>query len=268
MKDGNSSHAPVRTWQEAGVGFIELSKPERFNCLSADMFRRIERALDEFEAEPSVRAIVVSAQGKNFCTGAELDEVEAVSRSKQDLREFLKFGNGVLCQLEASPLPVVAAVQGLCLAGGLELVMACDVVFAADNARFGDQHAAFGLIPGWGNSQRLPRAVGLQRALDLMLSARWIDAKTALSWGLISYAVAPEALRDEAVTYAKLLAIRSRTGIAAMKSLARRALDVPLEAGLLQETEAASNILMDADAKEGLSAFKEKRLPDFVRQPR
>ena len=103
-----------------------------------------------------------------------------------DLRDFLALGHSVLDRIEASPLPVVAAVQGLCLAGGIELALACDVVFAAEDARFGDQHAAFGLIPGWGGSQRLTRAVGLRRALDLMYSARWLDAAHGACSGALS----------------------------------------------------------------------------------
>ena len=255
--------APVTWTRRDGVGIIELSKPERFNCLSKAMFRLIADALDDFEKDSAIGAVLITAQGKNFCTGAELDEVETVSRKTEDLKEFLQIGHGVLCRLEASPLPIIAAVQGLCLAGGLELAMACDVVFAADTARFGDQHAAFGLIPGWGNSQRLPRAIGLQRALDLMFSARWIDAATALDWGLIAHSVPASELGSRAQDYAELLATRSRSGIAAMKALSRRALEVDLQAGLQEEIAVATRTLEGGDAKEGLAAFKEKRTPKF-----
>jgi enoyl-CoA hydratase len=249
--------------QRDGVGIIELSRPDRFNCLSRAMFQLMAKALDDFEKDPSVRAVLITGRGKNFCTGAELDEVDVVSRRSGDLEDFLSVGHRVLCHLEASPLPVVAAVQGLCLAGGLELVMACDVVFAADTSRLGDQHAAFGLIPGWGNSQRLPRAIGLQRALDLMFSARWIDAATALSWGLISYVVPEGELNGKAFEYASLLATRSRGGIAQMKALSRRALEIDFDAGLREEVAAAVRALTGGDAREGLIAFKERRKPNF-----
>ena len=255
---------PVTWVRRDRVGIIELSKPERFNCLSKAMFRLMAEALDDFEGDPTIGAVLITAQGKNFCTGAELDEVEAVSRKAEDLNEFLQTGHGVLCRFEDSPLPIIAAVQGLCLAGGLELAMACDVVFAADTARFGDQHAAFGLIPGWGNSQRLPRAIGLQRALDLMFSARWIDAATALSWGLVAYSVPATDLASKALDYAELLATRSRAGIAAMKALTRSALEADLMTGLQDEIAVATRTLVGADAKEGLAAFKEKRTPKFA----
>ncbi|UPK29936.1 hypothetical protein IVB26_16695 [Bradyrhizobium sp. 195] len=163
-----------------------------------------------------------------------------------------------------SPLPIVAAVQGLCLAGGLELAVACDVIFAADTARFGDQHASFGLIPGWGNSQRLPRAIGLQRARDLMFSARWIDATTAQDWGLIAHLVSADELASKALEYANTLATRSREGIATMKSLSLTALAGNVEDGLQEEIAAATRVLLGADAKEGLASFKEKRRPNFA----
>jgi enoyl-CoA hydratase/carnithine racemase len=263
MVDGAGQQGPVMRSRIDRVGIIELSKPDRFNCLSGEMFRLIGDALDEFERDSAIGAILITAQGKNFCTGAELSEVEVASQTAGDLERFLRKGHDVLCRLEASRLPVISAVQGLCLAGGLELVMACDVVFAADTARFGDQHAAFGLIPGWGNSQRLPRAIGLQRALDLMYSARWIDAPTAQQWGLISYCLPGEDLADAALVYAQQIALRSRAGLAAMKVLARRALDADLRTGLNEEVALATRTLLGADAKEGLSAFKEKRSPRF-----
>src|SRR5262249_18175919 len=140
------------------------------------------------------------------------DEVERVRGGEADLRDFLALGHAVLDRIEASPLPVIAAVQGLCLAGGIELVLACDVVFAAEDARFGDQHAAFGLIPGWGGSQRLTRTIGLRRALDLMYSARWIDAPTAMQWGLVNHLLPATRLRDEALAYARQLVTRSSSG--------------------------------------------------------
>lgn len=261
--DKTGQGEPVTWARRDGVGIIELSKPERFNCLSKAMFRLMAQALNEFEKDAAIGAVLVTGQGKNFCTGAELDEVETVSQKADDLKDFLEVGHGVLCQFEASPLPVVAAVQGLCLAGGLELAMACDVVFAADTARFGDQHAAFGLIPGWGNSQRLPRAIGLQRALDLMFSAKWIDAATALDWGLIAYSVPAGDLADKALEFAALVATRSRSGIAAMKALSRRALEADLQTGLHEEIAVATRTLVGADAKEGLAAFKERRKPSF-----
>jgi enoyl-CoA hydratase len=141
------------------------------------------------------------------------------------------------------------------------------VVFAAEDARFGDQHTAFGLIPGWGGSQRLTRAVGLRRALDLMYSARWLDAPTALQWSLVNYLAPSARLRDDALNYVRLLATRSRVGLAAIKRLGRHAADdgQSLSVGLRREQQEALRVLTGTDINEGLAAFRERRVPNFAR---
>ena len=256
---------PVRTALQDGVGKIELSRPAVFNCLSRRMLADIGAAIEMFERD-GARVVLIAASGKNFCTGASLDEVEAARGRDSDLREFIALGHSVLDRIEASPLPVIAAVQGLCLAGGLELALACDVVFAADDARFGDQHAAFGLIPGWGGSQRLTRAIGLRRALDLMYSARWIDASTAMQCGLVNHLAPANRLRDDALAYAILLATRSRVGLAAIKRLGRHAAGEgqSLADGLRLEQQEAIRVLTGIDINEGLAAFRERRVPNFA----
>ena len=152
---------------------------------------------------------------------------------------FIAQGHRVLCRLEASPLPVVMAVQGLCLAGGLELALAGDVILAAEGAKFGDQHAQYGLVPGWGGSQRLPRRVGLTRALDLMFCARWLTAAQARDWGLVAQVVPDAELRQQALAYCEQLATRSQPGLAAMKRLARQGADLPLTDALQLEQRLA-----------------------------
>jgi enoyl-CoA hydratase len=246
------------------IGVIELARPGVFNCLTREMWSTIGAALERLEQEGEARAILIVAAGKNFCTGAALDEVQAVRGNKNDLREFLELGHATLNRIEASPLPVIGAVQGLCLAGGIELALTCDVLFAAEDARFGDQHSAFGLIPGWGGSQRLTQALGLRRSLDLMYSARWIDASTAMQWGLVSHVSPSDRLRDDAMAYAKLLASRSRSGLAAIKRLARHAAQESLEQGLHLERQEALRVLQGPDLDEGLAAFKERRVPVFA----
>jgi len=254
---------PITISIEDGVGIIELSRPEKFNCLSSEVKDGIDAARERFETDDAVRAILIRAQGKHFCTGADLDEVKAARADKDRLQVFIEGGLAVLSRLEASPLPVVAAVQGLCLAGGTELMLACDVVFAARSAQFGDQHTQFGLIPGWGGSQRFPRIIGLRRAMDLFLSARWVSAEDAMSWGLVNYVSDDDALGDEAMAYCRKLTIRSRTGLAEMKRLARAGLEGTLEDGLRLEMEATVQHLQTDDVSEGLAAFEARREPNF-----
>jgi enoyl-CoA hydratase/carnithine racemase len=177
--------------------------------------------------------------------------------------EFIGQGHRVLSRLEASPLPVVMAVQGLCLAGGIELALAGDVILAAEGAKFGDQHAQYGLVPGWGGSQRLPRRVGLTRALDLMFSARWLAAVEARDWGLVAQVIPDAELRDRALAYCEQLATRSKPGLAAMKRLARDGADLPLADALTLEQRIALKAMAGPDVDEGLAAFGERRPPRF-----
>ncbi|MCW5749136.1 MAG: enoyl-CoA hydratase/isomerase family protein [Alphaproteobacteria bacterium] len=249
--------------REGRVGVIELARPQAFNCQSMASVQQFTAAFRAFEAEPSVRAVLVRAQGTNFCTGADLEDVKARRDDPVALRTFIAGGHAMLSALEASRLPVVAAVQGLALAGGIELALACDVVFAARSARFGDQHAQFGLVPGWGGTQRLPRIIGMRRALDLMLSARWIEAATALDWGLANYVVDDDKLQAEAMAYCATLATRSAPGLALMKRLARDGAQGTLQAGLALEVDAVVDALRTADVAEGLAAFEGRRKPDF-----
>jgi len=259
-----SQTSPVVVSRADAVGIIELARPEKFNCLSLSVHAGIEAAIDGFEKPDSgVRAILIRAQGKHFCTGADLDEVKALRGDPARLKHFISYGPRVLKRLERSDLPVVAACQGLALAGGSELMLACDIIFAARDARFGDQHAQFGLIPGWGGSQRMPRMVGLRRGLDLFFSARWIDAATAEQWGLVNYVVEPEQLGEAALAYCSKIATRSRIGMATMKRLARQGLEGSSQVGLQLEEDLASAALLDDDVSEGLAAFEARRTPVF-----
>ena len=253
----------VRTGVEAGVGLIELNRPEKYNCLSRAVARAIDEAVAAYAADDAVRAILVRAQGKHFCTGADLNEVLELRQDENKFRAFIDYGQSVFSRLEAAPLPVVVAVQGLCLAGGIELMLSCDVAFAGQSARFGDQHSKYGLMPGWGGSQRLPRMIGLRRALDLFYSHRWIDADEALSWGLVNYVVPDDALHDEAMAYCRELAGKSRSGLATMKRLARQGIEVSLADGIRLERDVTVAHMIGDDALEGLTAFQERRKPDF-----
>jgi enoyl-CoA hydratase/carnithine racemase len=247
---------------EERVGIIELARPEKFNCLSMRAFELLDGFRRECESG-TVRVIVIRARGEHFCTGADLDEVTALVDDPVALQTFVRRGHDVLRGLEESPLPVLAAVQGLCLAGGLELILAADVVFAARSVRLGDQHAQYGLVPGWGGSQRLPRIIGLRRALDLLLSARWLDADEALAMGLVNYLAEDDALWRDAQDYAAKLAQRSREGLAQMKRLAREGMALAPVAALNLEAEVASLHLAGADAAEGFAAFRARRKPQF-----
>jgi enoyl-CoA hydratase len=258
------SGSEVLTERDGSVGIIRLNRPDKFNCLSLGVMQGIAAALDGFEADPAVRALLIASEGKQFCTGADLQEVLGLREDRAALTQFITTGHAALCRLEASPLPVVVAVQGLCLAGGLELMLSCDVAFAGQTAKFGDQHGAFGLVPGWGGSQRLTRTIGMRRAMDLFLSASWIDATVAKEWGLINRITKDAALRADALGYCRALAERSRSGIALMTRLARDGLSGSLADGLRLEQDLVVDALLTPDVTEGLAAFQARRKPNFA----
>lgn len=260
----SDSEDHVRVTQERAVGVIELARPEKFNAMSRSAFVAVRAAMDRFERPGSgVRAVLVRAQGRNFCTGGDLGEARRMMREPTELDGFLRLVNDALLRLERSRLPVVAACQGLALAGGLEIALACDVVLAAEDARFGDQHVQYGLVPAWGGTQRLPRRIGLSRALDLMYSGRWIDAATALQWGLVAQVVSADRLAEAALGYCTRLTERSRPGLAAMKRLGRASQHLPLEEGLHAERVAVVAAMQGADPAEGIAAFEERREPRY-----
>ena len=190
--------------------------------------------------------------------------VQELSPDPVRWRAFLELLHRVLNRIEALPQPVVAGINGLALAGGLELMLVCDLAVADEGAKIGDQHANFGLVAGGGGSQRLPRAVGLRRAKELMLLGGWLSALQALEWGLVQR-VAPAgqlaaALDKMAGELASLSLAASRTA----KALANRALDVDLPTGLALEKAMIAEHMRSADAVEGLRAFREKRKPTFA----
>ncbi len=254
---------PILLDLDGAVAIITLNRPDKFNCISVALFDGLNDALDQIEGDLSVRAVLIRANGKQFCTGADLDEVLAARQSKETVQAFISNGHAAFRRLENLAKPVVIAVQGLALAGGLELVMSGDVVFLAESGRMGDQHAQFGLIPGWGGTQRLARHVGRRRALDLMYSVKWLSAVEALDWGLANYVSPDERLWEDALAYAQKLTQRSPEGLAAMKSLTLQGLEGSLDAGLSLEEDAASEALLTANTEEGLNAFQERRDPVF-----
>ncbi len=255
---------PIMTSIEGGVGIVELARPEKFNCLSSQAWEEIDLARRNFESRRNVRAILIRAQGKNFCTGADLDEVTSIKGEPALVQAFVERGHNALLALENSPLPVIAAVQGLCLAGGTELMLGADVVFAAKTARIGDQHAQYGLVPGWGGSQRLARVVGLRRAVEIMFSARWLDSDEAHALGLINTVVADDALWATAMSYAVKLTERSRQGLAEMKRLASEGLSLQPRQAMRLEADAAARHIFGPDTTEGLAAFQARRKPNFA----
>lgn len=247
--------------------WVRLNRPEALNSLTFEMARELEAAIEAAEADSAIRAFVLTGVGRAFCAGADLTALHAHGESiVEPLGYFLGELGAAFTRIESSRLPVIAAVNGLALAGGLELVLCCDIVIAADTATFGDAHANYGLLPGGGGSIRLPRKVGPARATWLMMTGGFVPARDMERAGLVSRVVPADALVETAQTVAETLAAKSPLGLARMKELAAIAGDGTLEEGLRRELEIMADYATSHDLNEGLAAFAQKRKPEFTGQ--
>ncbi len=207
--------------------------------------------------------VTLTAAGRAFCAGADLIAVRELSPDPERWGAFMRLWHRVFDRIEALPVPVIAGVHGLALAGGLELVLVADLVVADETARLGDQHANFGLVAGGGGSQRLPRVIGARRAKELMLLGGWLTAPEALAWGLVNRVVPAGTVTPAVEEMAATLARGSGSANRTVKALVARALDTELAEGLELERRLVAEHMRSADAAEGLRAFAEKRKPVF-----
>ena len=246
------------------VATIRLNRPDSLNALNLELLAEFFHAVKAVGEDESVKALVIRGEGRAFCTGADLLFFDTVFDEISLLPPYVKLLNECFFQLEELPIPTIAVVHGFALAGGLELVLACDMTLAAEDARLGDQHANFGLMPGGGSTQRLPRRIGMQRAMELLTTGRWLSGSEAVDWGLALRAAPPESLESELETLLAQLRDKSRTGLAWIKSIARQGQDLPLRAGIDREGMAfVQYFATSPHPKEGIQAFKEKRKPEF-----
>ncbi len=246
-----------------GVARIVLNRPGQLNAISPELLDDLDRVCAAIEDDGAVRAATLTAAGRAFCAGADLKAVQATVGDAARWAAFMRRWHQVFDRIEALPVPVVAGVQGLALAGGLELLLVADLVVMDETARLGDQHANFGLIAGGGGSQRLPRLIGARRAKELMLLGCWVDAAQALAWGLVNRVAPAGRAAAVAEALARELAGKSAAASRTAKRLVDEGLDLTLAEGLALERRLAGEHMRGADAAEGLRAFAEKRAPVF-----
>src|SRR3990167_8708090 len=249
---------------DGGIARMVLNRPEQLNAISPPLLEDLDAACAAVEGDAGVRVVTLTGAGRVFCAGADLRAVQALVGDPERWSGFLRLWHGVFNRIEALPVPVVAGVHGLALAGGLELTLVADLVVLDADARLGDQHANFGLVAGGGGSQRLPRLIGARRAKELMLLGHWLSAREALAWGLINRVVPTGQVREKLNDLAAQLAGLSGSDRKSVKMLANRGLDLPLAEGLELEIRGVAQHMSSADAREGLSAFIEKRKPKFA----
>lgn len=247
--------------QRGGVLLLTLNRPEQMNALSTGLITVLGDQVAAAAADPATRVIHIAGAGAAFCAGADLIEARSLTRSPADFRAWLLRWRHTFGALGACPKPVVALLNGITLAGGLELALACDYMVACRSAKIGDVHANYGLVPGGGGSQRLPDAVGSRWARWLMFTGSVLSADRANEIGLVQQVFDDETFEEDCWAMGEKTAGRSQPGLALMKRLSAPSISPQ---GIELEIEAAAHLIVAEDAREGLAAFEEKRRPHFT----
>ncbi len=249
--------------REDRIAVVTINRPDKFNALNEDVVAEIGAAMDELAAEKEVLAIVlIGAGGKSFVSGADIGLLQSL-KSPAAAAEHSRRGQALMLKIENLPKPVIAAINGYALGGGLELAMACDIRLAADTARMGQPEIGLGVSPGYGGTQRLPRLVGKGMAKLMILSGDMIDAEEALRIGLVQKVVPGAELLTEAKALASKLAEKAPLSAAACKRAINLGLETDLERGLSIEALEFGGLSATEDYQEGTVAFLEKRKPVF-----
>jgi enoyl-CoA hydratase len=241
------------------VGLITLNRPQALNALNAAIVAELNAALDAFETDPAVGCIVITGSEKAFAAGADIKEMQAKTYPDTYLDDFITAWDDVADRRK----PIIAAVAGFALGGGCELAMMCDFIIAADTARFGQPEIRLGVMPGAGGTQRLARAVGKAKAMDLCLTGRMMDAAEAERSGLVARVVPAADLLTEALKAAAQIAAFSRPAVMLTKESVDRAFETTLAEGMRFERRVFQSLFATSDQKEGMAAFVEKRPAAF-----
>jgi enoyl-CoA hydratase len=242
------------------VGLITLNRPKAMNALCAALIRELGQALDAFEADDEIGAIVLTGSDKAFAAGADIKEMASKSYMDAYLEDFITNGWERVTKCRK---PVIAAVAGYALGGGCEVAMMCDFILAGDNAKFGQPEITIGTIPGAGGTQRLTRAVGKAKAMEMCMTGRMMDAAEAERVGLVSRVVPVADLMEEAVKVADRIAGMSRPVVMMAKEAVNAAFETTLAQGVQFERRLFHSTFATEDQKEGMAAFAEKRTPNF-----
>lgn len=256
---------PAVTLERRGaVGIVTLNRPDRINAIDDEVRRLLPESLRALEDDPAICVIVLhGGEARGFCVGADISEKRAVETAVATRRRVSK--DAWIDAFDKISKPIIAAVHGFCLGGGLEIALACDIRMASPDAQFGLPETGLGLIPGAGGTQRLPRLVGLGRALDLLLTGDRIDTAEAYRIGLVTRVTADRAnLLDEAIALAERIAARAPTATRFVKEAATASTEIGLQAGLALERSLFALLASTADKAEAARAFKEKRPPQFT----
>lgn len=250
----------ILTETKGRVGIVTVNRPEALNAVNHAVMKSLMEAVSAFDQDDNIGCMVITGAGeKAFVAGADIKEMADKSYTDMYLADIQSGWE----TFAATRKPVIAAVNGFALGGGCEIAMMCDIIIAADSARFGQPEIKLGVTPGWGGSQRLTRAVGKAKAMDLILTGRMMDAAEAESCGLVARVVPADKLMEEALAAAEIIASYSKTTLMVAKEQVNRAFETTLAEGLRFERRTFYSLFATEDQKEGMAAFAEKRKPDF-----
>lgn len=247
---------------ESGIATLTFNRPKALNALNNDLLTELSQALDTIDANEDIRVLVLTGSGdKAFIAGADISELATFNALQARL--FAKKGHDVINKLQALSIPVIAAVNGFALGGGSEMALACDFIYAAEAAKFGLPEITLGIIPGFGGTQRLTKLIGKNMAKEMIFTGKMISALEAKEIGMVNKVCSPESLMDDVLKTAKSIAAKGRVSLRAAKCAVNAAQDVDLQTGCKIEIDAFALCLASEDAKEGTSAFLEKRKAEF-----
>jgi len=249
----------IKTYTDGHLGFIQLNRPEVLNALSLGLMTELVDAIDNYDRDLNIRCIILHGNEKAFAAGADIKEMADATAIDMLFRDqFQKWE-----RIRKVKTPTIAAVSGFALGGGCELVMSCDMIVCSETAQFGQPEINIGVMPGAGGTQRLTRAVGKARAMEMVLTGRFISAKEAYDFGLVNKIVPVEFYLEEAISLGKLIAEKSPVATRLAKESVLNSFDTTIENGLEFERKNFFLLFASEDQKEGMKAFIEKRKPEF-----
>ena len=251
-------------WETKGhVGIMTISRPEALNALNSQVLSDLEAAIDLAEREEEVYVVILTGDGRSFVAGADIAEMKEFSAV--DGKRFGVHGGSVFLKLENLSKPVIAAINGFALGGGCELAMACDIRLASEKAKFGQPEVGLGITPGFGGTQRMPRIVGVSKAMELILTGKTIGAAEAKAIGLVSEVYPPEELMDKALELAQAICANAQIAVCQAKRCIRMGMQTDIATGSAFEAEAFGVTCGTEDKNEGMGAFLEKRAEKHFR---
>jgi enoyl-CoA hydratase len=245
-----------------GIATITFNRPKALNALNGQLLDELSGALDRIDADEDIRVLILTGAGeKSFVAGADINELATFNTLQGKL--FSRKGQLIISRLQDLAIPVIAAVNGFALGGGSEMALACDFIYASENAMFGLPEITLGIIPGFGGTQRLPRLIGSSQAKEMIFTGKMIPAADAQTIGLVNRVLPADALMDEVMKTATAIAAKGKVSLRAAKQAVNSGLNVDLATGLQIEVDAFAICMASEDGKEGTRAFIEKRKPQF-----